>query len=94
MSITVKDPNKGQNFELKADGKRLKSIQQNSINITINGVNTMATKLEVASAIEVLEIILPINGFWKTQDMADLEKRSLVFFPKEGTCAEFKILIK
>lgn len=74
---------------MKAGGKRLKSIQQESYNTKINGVETMVTKVEVTSALESIEIILPMVGFWKLEP----EKTSLKFHPREGSCAEFKILI-
>lgn len=86
--ITVDDMQKAQTFQLPMGGKRLKSIEQNTENFTINGVKTMCTRLLVNSALEAIDITLPMAGFWKI----GANKDCLIFIPSKETCAEFKIM--
>lgn len=86
--ITVKNAQEGQVFQLQMGGKRLKTIEQSSENLTINGVKMACTRLVVNSALEALEIILPAVGFWKFGENKDC----LIFITSGGTCAEFKIM--
>lgn len=90
MKVTL-DPKQGQSLELKVDGKRLKSIQQACEAGNINGVATTVTNLKVVSAIEELEVKIPVAGFWK---LVGDNRDSLKFFPREGCCcADFAILL-
>lgn len=88
MKIVVKDLQKAKAFELQAGGQRLKMIKQSSFSTQINGLATMVTHLEVTSALETITIVIPMVGHWKIEGGTCLK-----FFPRKGTCAEFKILI-
>lgn len=86
-TISVKNVQEGQIFQLQVGGKRIKK-EQTAENFKINGVKTECTKLVVSSILETLEIILPVSGFWKFEN-----KDCLVFIPSEEKCAEFKIML-